>query len=82
MPKKASNIYLCIFECAKESILKFSGDNDIEETIAIGYVETKNDKGNFQIRVPKDWNIGGNDLLNLGYKLLMVKPVVDKGSLS
>ena len=44
------------------SICFQSKDNDIEETIAIGYAETKNDKGNFQIRVPKEWNIGGNDL--------------------
>ena len=64
------------------SICFQSKDNDIEETIAIGYAETKNDKGNFQIRVPREWNIGGNDLQNLGHKLLKVKPVVDKDFLS
>ena len=25
-------IYLCIFECARRSIQKISGDNDLEET--------------------------------------------------
>ena len=64
------------------SIFLQSKDDDIEERIALGYVETKNDKGNFQIRVPKGWNISGNDLQVLGYKLLMVKPVVDKDILS
>ena len=64
------------------SICFQSKDNDIEETIAIGYVETKNDKGNFQIRVPKEWNIGDDDLQSLGHKLLKIKPVIDKDVLS
>ena len=64
------------------SICFQSKDDAIEGTIAIGYVQTKNDRGNFQIRVPKEWNIGDDDLQELGHRLLKVKPVVDKGILS
>lgn len=64
------------------SICFQSKDDDIEETIGIGYVEAKNDKGNFQVKVPKDWYHGERDLQELGHKLLTVKPVVDKNCVS
>jgi len=60
------------------SVCFSSKDDDIEETIAIGYVETKNNKGNYQIFVPKEWNLGEHGLQEYGQKLLMVKPTVDK----
>lgn len=63
------------------SICYQSKDNDIEETIAIGYVETKNNLGNFQIKVLKEDLIKECDLEDLGYKLVRVKPVVDKAFL-
>lgn len=64
------------------SICFQSKDSDIEEIIALGYVETKNDLGNFQIKVLKKYCRVGCDLQKLGYKLLTVKPVVDKDWLS
>lgn len=58
-----------------------SKDNDIEELIALGYVETRNNMGNFQIKIHKDNCKDACDLLVLGHKLLRVKPVVDKSLL-
>lgn len=59
-----------------------SKDSDIEEIIALGYVETKNELGNFQIKVLKKYCHTGCDLQKIGYKLLAIKPVVDKEWLS
>ena len=64
------------------SICYQSKDNDIETTIGLGYVETKNDMNNFQIKVLRAYCRVGWDLQKLGYKLLTVKPVVDKDWLS
>lgn len=64
------------------SICAHSIDSDLEETIAIGYVETKNDLGNFQIKVPKTHCRTGYDLQILGYKLLTIKPTVENDWLS
>ena len=57
-------------------------DNDIEKMIGLGYVETKNNLGNFQLRVPQEYCTLGLDLVSVGYKALMVKPVVEKDWLS
>lgn len=59
-----------------------SKDNDVEEVVALGYVETKNDKGNLQIRVPEEWNFSDCELQQLGHKLLAVQLVVEKDALS
>lgn len=59
-----------------------SKDDDIEETVAIGYVETKNDLGNFQIKAPKEWCLDKYDLQSLGHKLLIIKPAVSKDDLA
>ena len=64
------------------TIYLWSNDNDIEKIIGLGYVETKNNLGNFQLNVPQEYCSSGLDLVAMGCKALMVKPVVEKDCLS
>jgi len=55
-----------------------STDNDVQDVIAVGYVESKNDKGKYQILIQRNRCFCKGDLSQLGKKSLSVRPFINK----